>query len=197
LNVKNLDGEIILDLTVRTSTKLKPYTATDGLSLLDNSFKIEINKHLSKAKIRISNHAVNVYYLHCTCKAYRESIKKFPKRDIRRICKHLFLAISSNYIDKYDDLTRLMIESKFWYSHRDILKLRLNQEIIYLAFSYEKEIVNLFIRRSDWQIFPFEVDKKEWQKNISGLLSESEIKSIKNFILRYYKAKKNELITQI
>ncbi|QQS35320.1 MAG: hypothetical protein IPM56_13845 [Ignavibacteriales bacterium] len=192
MTIKQIDGEIIVDLTLRNNVKLKNPSIADGLILLDTSYKIELNKTFPKYKTRISNHAVDVYYLYCTCKTYRESIKKYPKRDIRRICKHLFLAISSKFIDRYDELTKLLIESKFWYSHNEIFKLSLNNEIIYIAFSFEKELANLFLKRNEWQLFPFDINTKDWKKDVSSSLAETEIKLIKNFILRFYKDWKNE-----
>jgi hypothetical protein len=197
VNVKHINGEIILDLTVRNKPKSVLVSKEQELLILDTSYKIDIIKSLPKTSARVNNHSVNVYYLSCSCKSFRSSIKLFPKRDIRRICKHLFLAISSGYIEKYDDLTKLMIESKFWYSHEDILKIKIGKEILYLAFSYEKEIVNLIIKRNDWNLFTFDITNKVWKKSISDLFIKSDEKLIKDFILRFYNSKKNGLITHI
>ncbi len=185
MHIKKINGEIIVDLTVKKNKISTSGNKSSKLIILDNSFRVELNKQLPKTKIRVNNHAVNIYYFNCTCKAYRESIPKYPKRDIRRMCKHLFLAISAEHIDKYDTLTRLMIESKFWYGYQDILKAEYLNRQFYLAFSSERDVVNIIIYRDGWTLLKYNIRTNLWQRNNSDILSSEEASVIIEFAIKY------------
>lgn len=185
MRIKNINGEMIVDLTVKKNQIPDLGNKSPKLIILENSFKIEINKQIPKIKIRVNNHAVNAYYFNCTCKAYRESILKYPKRDIRRMCKHLFLAISAEHIDKYDALTRLMIESKFWYGYNSIVKAKYLNKEFYLAFSSERDVVNIFVYHEEWRLLIYDIGTKNWQKKNSETLSGEEEGVIIKFASKY------------
>lgn len=75
-----------------------------------------------KRTLPFSNCKVNLYYMTCTCKEYRQKAGKYPRKDIRRICKHLFNALLSNYSELLDELTVMLLENKFWFNIEEIFK---------------------------------------------------------------------------
>ena len=94
MKISYINDEIIVDLT-------QPHiqdkdNGDNDITLIKTSYLVPIFKGIPKTTFNYNRNKVNLHFLNCSCKEYRENIKLYPLRDIRRICKHIFFILTKN-----------------------------------------------------------------------------------------------------
>lgn len=118
--------------------------------------------NLSKKSKRTGNCQVNLYFLSCSCKAYKEKVKLYGKREIRRICKHLYFTLTSDLKDELDTLTKLMLETQFWFGIQNLFKIKGKEREIYIGVVEEKKVILVYIQNPDWVRYIYNCNENSW-----------------------------------
>lgn len=175
------NDEIIIDLTSRN------YSTSDTFSIIeiiDVSYMVPVIEGITKRTYLMGNYRLNLYYLQCTCPAYKNSLKIYPKRDIRRICKHLYFKLVTTTALGDDSLVKMLLDNRFWLLEKDLLKLRLDNELIYIGFSDSTEMVGVYRYHSSWKRFSFNLLLRNWT---NGLMPFKEVElngTLEKFIVQ-------------
>jgi hypothetical protein len=123
-------------------------------------------KGVPKSYIYYNRNKVNAHYLNCTCKEYRDSIKLYPLRDIRRICKHIYFIITKEYNDKIDGLTTILLAHRFWDKISNVYEVFFQNEKLYISFNDNLKFLRVYKKNSEWKFYTFFADKKKWENDL-------------------------------
>ena len=136
-----------------------------------------------KKDILSSGKKVNLHYLNCTCKIYRDAVKYTKPRDYRRVCKHIYRKLVDYYGDDIDDLTKLILDSNFWYDQKILFKIVKENKTAYVGVDadYSKQFVYIFKKK--WKLISLEInsisdevmDNSEMIKLIDGLVTKYKL----------------------
>ncbi len=160
----NLDIQLDIHNLI-SAEQLKQNTAERiNIKLKENySYIIPKNTSFPKNTFHFRNYKINLFYLHCSCKSYRENVKKYPKRDLRRICKHIYFKIFADYSEALDTLSKLLLDTKYWFGITYITKVDLNDDEIYLGLNFTKEKVAAIINVDEcWKQYIYNLRDLNW-----------------------------------
>jgi hypothetical protein len=116
----------------------------ENIEIISDVYQIPKLEDVTKKSIIAGRNKVNLYFLNCSCKVYRQNAKLYPKRDIRRVCKHLYTKLFSDAENSLDAMTKLLLHNQFWFGQIVIKKVRLHNEIIYIGLHKMLKLVSVF-----------------------------------------------------
>ncbi|AFH50726.1 Hypothetical protein IALB_3023 [Ignavibacterium album JCM 16511] len=133
MKVKVVEEEILIDFTnVLSTTDIHFNPVIKKKNYLIKSFN-----SIPKKTTRILGVSINPYYFTCSCKDFRAKAKEFPKRDFRRMCKHLFIYLSKYHWDEMDSLTKILLEHKFWAKILNVIEIEINENTFFIGITKE------------------------------------------------------------
>ncbi|MFZ2322473.1 MAG: hypothetical protein WAV89_02130 [Ignavibacteriaceae bacterium] len=157
------DGEILVDFT---GSHFKDTEGNKEIVLSKKNFLIPVFKGIPKTYSYYNKNKVNPYYLNCSCKEYRDKIKLYPLRDIRRMCKHIFFILTKNYSNKLDEITRLLLEHQFWNKITEVYELEYRKEKLFLSFNKNLDFFYIYRKESEWKFYAFNSVQNTWDNNL-------------------------------
>lgn len=163
MKVSYNNDEIIVDLT---QSRIKNSEGDKEIVLSKTNYLIPVLKGVPKSYIYYNRNKVNAHYLNCTCKEYRDSIKLYPLRDIRRICKHIYFIITKEYNDKIDGLTTILLAHRFWDKISNVYEVFFQNEKLYISFNDNLKFLRVYKKNSEWKFYTFFADKKKWENDL-------------------------------
>lgn len=175
--------EIIVDLT---ESRIKQTVGDREITLSKKNFLIPTFNGMPKTYHYYNRNKVNPYYLNCTCKEYRDNIKLYPLRDLRRMCKHIFFVLTRDFITKIDTLTKLLLEHKFWEKITDVYEINFNNEKLYLSFNKEFKYLHIYRKNSEWKFYTYYPNKGNWDNNLPPFKDIDDNKFLSFFLQQLY-----------
>jgi hypothetical protein len=178
-NLYSNNDEIIIDLTRRK------YSSSDTVSkikIIDVSYNVPVIKGLTKRTYLMGNYRVNLHYLQCTCPVYKNALKIYPKRDIRRICKHLYYKIITELESEIDTLSKMLLDNKFWLNEREVFKIKLDEHLLYLGFDHTFDTINIYRFTGRWKQYRFSFFKRAWINEIKPFHNPNMTLALEQFI---------------
>jgi hypothetical protein len=157
------DDEILVDLTQAYIKKAK---VNKEIVILRNNFLIPVLKGIPKTYAYYNKNKVNPYYLNCSCKEYRDNIKKYPLRDLRRICKHIFFILIRDHTERMDSLTKLLMEDHFWEKISEVFEISYNSEKLYISFTSDLQFIHVYRKIIEWKFYTYLPKKNSWENNL-------------------------------
>ena len=106
----------------------------ENIEVISEYYCLQKLDGISKRTITAGINKVNLFNLSCTCKEHRASVTIYSRRDIRRVCRHLYSKLFSEAEDKIDDLSKLILHNQFWFGQTNVKKILFS--IIELKFGY-------------------------------------------------------------
>ncbi len=181
MRVRIVEDEILIDLTGKEQSilnqELRPNIVRKNFAL--NKFSL-----IPKKSIAFAGKLINPHYYTCSCKDYRSYAEKYPKRDLRRICKHLFIYLSKNHFEDIDLVSRILLEHKFWYKIINVFELEINNVKILIGYTKDFEIFHIYIPPKLPVFYSYNSSLKKW-KNADEPPLDSEINfALKKFLNR-------------
>jgi hypothetical protein len=174
------NDEIIVDLT-------QPYIKnSDGdkeIVLVKTNYLIPILKGVPKSYSYYNRNKVNAHYLNCTCKEYRDNIKLYPLRDIRRICKHIFFIITNVYSEKLDELSAMLLAHRFWDKITEVYEILYLNKKLYLSFDKEQKFIRVYLKNSEWKYYTFIPGKDIWQNDLPPYKNTDQNYQLSQFLI--------------
>jgi hypothetical protein len=180
MKISYSNNEMIVDLT---ESGYKNISTDKEILILKNNFLIPIKKGLPKSFAYYNRNKINPYYLNCTCKEYRESIKLYPLRDLRRICKHIFFILIRDYADRIDGLTKLLLEHRFWDKITDVYEISIQNEKLYISFDKHFKFIRVYRKNSEWKFYTFIPNKKMWENDLPPYKTTDINSQLSQFLL--------------
>lgn len=181
MKVKIEEEEILIDLTGRNlssfNEKLIPL-------IKKKNFVVKTFESIPKKTVTVGGRSLNPHYFTCSCKDYRESAKKYPLRDLRRMCKHLFTYISKYHFQDMDLITRTLLEHKFWYKINNAFEIEINKNIIYISYTNDFEIFFVYLPSNLPVYYSYNCILKQWRDNNEPFLDQDVKRSLVKFIHR-------------
>jgi hypothetical protein len=172
--------EMIVDLTQPHFKK--KIMGDNEIVLTKNNYLVPILKGVPKSFSYYNRNKVNPHYLNCTCKEYRDSIKLYPIRDIRRICKHIFFIITKDFNSKIDALTTLLLAHRFWDKVNDVFEIKYQNQNIFVSVEKDLKFFRIYRKNSDWKFYTFFPSKNSWLDNLPPFNSSSQNEILIQFI---------------
>lgn len=121
---------------------------------------------------------INLFKLECTCDDYKKRSKFFKKRDVRKVCRHIYWKLISTQVkEELDDLTKLMLEAVHKYGVKYIYKVPFVSTDIYFGFSDDEKWLNVYAKDNydRWRKWGYNVLEHRWSYN-SKPINHEEIK---------------------
>lgn len=174
--------EIIVDLT--QPHFINKSIGDNEIVLTKTNYLVPVLKGVPKTYSYYNRNKVNAHYLNCGCKEYRDNIKLYPLRDIRRICKHIYFIITKDYSDKLDELTTLLLAHRFWDKIVDVYEIKYLNEKIYLSFEKEKKFIRVYKKKNEWKFYTFFPDKQSWLNNLPPYKSSLQNSILEQFLIQ-------------
>lgn len=125
------------------------------------------NKELS-----YSSYKVNPYKLTCTCPSFKENVQLFEhKRDIRRVCKHLYYKI-----DQFTSLPAfitLLLENQFAHGPEKLIKRKNNGILTFYGIKNLKSQnwFNVYIQNPEiperFRKLSYSTEEKRWSYGVN------------------------------
>jgi hypothetical protein len=116
----------------------------EKIEIISDVYQLPKLEGMTKKTIIAGRNRVNLYYLSCSCKEYRQSVKNYPRRDIRRICKHLYVKIFAEAESSLDSLSKMLLHNQFWFGQKSVKKIKFYDEIIYAGLHKVNNIASIF-----------------------------------------------------
>ncbi len=174
--------EIVVDFTgdfdKTNSEKLK-------IEIIDKTYILPTVSNASKKSLTLDKHKINLFYLQCSCLDFRESVKRYPRRDIRRICKHLYYKIITQLENEVDPLTKMLLDNKFWMHETAVHKIKFEKQIIYLGFYNNEKIVNVYKYTDKWRQYQYNTLKNYWINDLAPFSNGQLNRILELFLLEY------------
>jgi hypothetical protein len=149
---------------------------------LSHSYLLPWKDDILNETKQISKYKYNAHHLTCSCKDYRERTKLYPKRDLRRLCKHLYGSLLTEHISKLDQLTKLLIETNFWLGRQLFFKVRESKEEFYFTITIPTEKIYVFLKNGQWLRYEYSLSEDFWVNNIYPRNYDKLVSKIKKFI---------------
>jgi hypothetical protein len=163
MKISYSNNEIIVDLT---QSGIKNIEGDNKIVLSKTNYLIPISRGVPKNYSYYKRNKVNAHYLNCTCKEYRDNIKLYPLRDIRRICKHIFFIITKDYNSKLDPLSSMLLAHRFWDKIVDVYEIYFFGEKLYISFDKDFKFMRVYRKNSEWKFYTFIPGKKKWENDL-------------------------------
>jgi len=128
---------------------------------------------------------INPYFLNCTCKEYKNRIKMFPRRDLRRICKHIFAVIMRDFESRIDPLSKVLMEHQFWEKISEVYQIKFMDELIYLSFDEKMSFLYVYRRKTNWKFYKYYPKKKVWANEMLPFRENSQNDFLVDFLNNY------------
>lgn len=186
MRVKIEADEVIIDFTENaaelTSSLIYP------VNIINKNFIIKDYKFFPRSKININRNNVILKNLTCTCKNYKNVEIKYPKRDLRRVCKHIYIALAKNCIDKMDSLEAMILNHKFWYKLINVIEIEIKDEKLLIGYSYDFEIFYIYVLNKPENYFTYNSSLNIWKENLPPYNHKLLNKTLEWFLKRlsYY-----------
>lgn len=164
MKIKYESEEIIIDLTEnhkREKEKLQPAIIVRKKNYI---IPTDLNKSSNKT-IKVLGKSVNTYYYTCNCSEYRINAKNYSRRDFRRICKHIFIAITVQESNVPDLMTKTFIEHKFWFKIINIIELEMGGKIFYAGYTKEFDTFIVYLPEKIPKYFTYNITLMCWMDN--------------------------------
>lgn len=133
---------------------------------LGHSYILPINHEILNETKQTSKCKYNAHYLSCSCKEFIERTKLYPKRDLRRLCKHLYFSLLTDHATHLDHLTRLLIETNFWFGRQILFKSKVGKHDFYFSMSIPIDKIYVFLKNDKWQKYEYSLSEDFWVDNI-------------------------------
>lgn len=160
MKVRIEEDEILIDLTGNELNKV-------GRKLIPiirkKNFIIKLTNSIPKKTVTLAGKSLNPHYITCSCKDYRMSVEIYPKRDLRRVCKHLFLYISKYYFEDIDPLTRTLLEHRFWYKINNVIEVEIDKNIFHIGYTQDFEIFHIYLPSDIPLFYSYNSQIKKWK----------------------------------
>ncbi len=181
MNILTDNITLLKNKMVRISLNVKEQKR-EKIEIVSDSYQIPFLEGLTKKTIIAGRNRVNLYYLNCSCKIYRLNVKKYPRRDLRRICNHLYTKLFSEAENNLDELSKLMLHNQFWFSQTDVRRIKFYKDILYTGFHKDHNIISLFRDQDGWEKFVFEITNNNWRNGLSPLYKENKLNELEKLI---------------
>jgi hypothetical protein len=180
MKISYSNNEMIVDLT---ESGYKDISVDEEIIITKKNFLIPILKGVPKNYSYYKRNKVNAHYLNCTCKEYRDNIKLYPLRDIRRICKHIFFIITKDYNSKLDPLSSMLLAHRFWDKIVDVYEIYFFGEKLYVSSNSDQKFFRVYRKNSEWKFYTFIPDKKMWANDLPPYKTNDLNTRISEFLL--------------
>jgi hypothetical protein len=134
----------------------------EKIEIISEVYQIPYLSGITKRTIKTGRNRVNLYYLNCSCKPYRQNVKIYPKRDIRRVCKHLYEKLFLEADNMLDELSKMLLHNQFWFGQSNVKKVLFNKHVVYLGFHKVGNIVSIFIDQEGWKKYLYDSKVNSW-----------------------------------
>ncbi|MBK8946649.1 MAG: hypothetical protein IPM32_15445 [Ignavibacteriae bacterium] len=142
---------------------------------------------MTKKTLKVSRNEVNLYTLQCSCKYYRTMAKLFPNRDIRRICSHIYMKITNEGDQYFDEITKLLIHAKFWFGQEILTYSLINNTSMYVGLNKNFSRVIVHLLEDNWKRYIFDFIEETWFDNKIPYNHYQIINNVVK-IINYYKS---------
>ncbi len=182
MKINFVKDTIHIDFTVQSDKLANEIDISNKISIISDHYLIPVIKGLTKNSHSVGKFNVIPYSFSCTCKIYRQNIKLYQKRDLRRVCKHVFSVINSMYNDKLDDLTKMLLEHHFWFQINSIIEIKLGKENLFVSFSKARDFFFIYKKNSHWKSYKYFISTKTWENSIPPFKHISQNSFLEEFI---------------
>jgi hypothetical protein len=179
------EDEILLDLT---QSYVKKVEEDKEIVLTKTNFLIPILKGIPKTYSYYNKNKVNPYYLNCSCKEYRDNIKMYPLRDLRRMCKHIFFILIRVHTERMDGLTKLLMEHRFWEKISEVIEINFNSEKLYISFASDLQFIRVYRKILEWKFYNYLPKKNSWENNLPPYKELENNSYLSNFLKKIISA---------
>jgi hypothetical protein len=158
----------------------------EKIEIISDVYQIPYLSGISKRTIKTGRNRVNLYYLNCSCKVYRENVKLYPKRDVRRVCKHLYEKLFSEADHRLDELSRMLLHNQIWFGQSNVKKVMFHKHVVYIGFHKTRNFVSIFINRGGWKKYLYDYKLNSWldfSKPFDNDLMNSELTDLSNELI--------------
>lgn len=88
---------------------------------------------------------VNLFNLTCTCREYKLKSRKYPHRDIRGLCIHIFTKIKHSKAKEHlDQLSFMLLQNAAVFGEKYLLKGSMEGKYIYIGVTPRNEWINIY-----------------------------------------------------
>jgi hypothetical protein len=140
----------------------------------------------------ISKYKYNTNHLTCSCKAYRDRTKLYPRRDLRRLCKHLYLSLLTNHITDMDSLTKLLVETNLWFGRKILFKSKNGDSDFYFCLTIPVDKIYVFVKNNTWHRYEYGFKEDYWSNNLYPHNYDKLVVKIKKVIFNKITLSKTE-----
>lgn len=155
----------------------------ENIEVVSEYYSLPKLEGVSKRSIITGRNKVNLYSLSCSCKDHRASVTIYPKRDIRRICKHLYNKLFSELEDKLDDLTKLLLHNQFWFGQTNVKKIFFYKSSLYIGLHGAGNIISVFLKKDKWEKFVYDFVLNQWVNSLKPFDDEILLNQLTEFIV--------------
>lgn len=134
----------------------------EKIEIISDVYQIPYLSGITKRTIVAGRNRVNLHYLTCSCKLYRQNVKMYPRRDIRRVCKHLYEKLFSEADHFLDELSKMLLHNQFWFGQSQVKKVMFYNHIVYIGFHKVGNIVSFFVDHEGWKKYLYYSDLNIW-----------------------------------
>lgn len=134
----------------------------EKIEIISDIYQIPYLSGISKRTIITGRNRVNLYNLNCSCKLYRQNVKIYPKRDIRRVCKHLYEKLFSDADQLLDELSKLLLHNQFWFGQSHVKKVIFYNHVVYIGFHKAGNISSFFLDHEGWKKYLYDSNLNSW-----------------------------------
>jgi hypothetical protein len=181
MRVKIESDEFIIDFTDRKESKSTPLYS---VKIIKKNFIINDYKTFPRNKINIYGNKVTLRYLTCTCKEYTSNELLYPPRDIRRICNHIYIALSKTCMEKMGSLESNILNHKFWYKLSNVFQIEIEKQRLFIGYGYDYEIFYVYPFNKPDTYFTYNCNLSIWKENVGPFENEFLNISINTFLRR-------------
>lgn len=107
----------------------------------------------------------NPFQLVCNCPDFQEKNKIYIGRDFRKLCYHLYIKLTSTKIkDHLDELTHIILESRFKYGQTKFYKNHFYGTNLILGFNDKNPWINIYLKENEtWKRYSYNEKEARWR----------------------------------
>jgi hypothetical protein len=154
----------------------------ENIEVVSEYYSLPKYEGVSKRSIVTGRNKVNLFNMSCSCKDYRASVTNYPKRDLRRICRHLYAGLFKELEDKLDDLTKLLLHNQFWFGQTHVKKILIYDFMLYIGLHGAGSTISFFVQKDKWEKFVFDIVLNEWMNSLKPFEDEILLNKLTEFI---------------
>lgn len=181
MKIKIESDEFIIDFTDKNGSKS---TTLYSVKIIKKNFILNEYKIFPRNKIIIYGNKVTLRYFSCTCNEYTSNELLYPPRDIRRICKHIYIALSKTCIEKMGSLESNILNHKFWYKLSNVFQVEIERQSLLIAYGVDYEIFYVYPFNRPETYFTYNCSLNIWKDNVRPFDNELLNISISTFLRR-------------